>query len=484
MEFCTKKFKYDFELFNHAPISNKSTGLVDINDDCIDTIFDWLSLDDLSAMGATCEKLLELAGKFFQRKYPENQIGIRVLETGIEPEIDEKYKKHLIAFFRNVKIADHSNKPALIPLFKHLKWNCCENLRELEFYWMNFDAKTPYGDMIADQLANLESIAFVGCSIKDLFEMFLKYCSNLKHLTIKDGFAPLQEYFDAEWTHQLYFKLEGITYYIDHENYRDNFHHFFQINQQIKTVACSGLNVMQTIFESKLHLELLSLRFYNESEFQVMIDDLQKCSAKKLQLIFDTPISFTSVSLLMKLGRSKSFQILHCTYAPEICNEVQFASLLKSMEHLEIFHLKFDRLSDEDLTSLSLHLPCLTELHLQQYLGNPLQLFRSNGFKAFLMPFVENAKNLKKIVIHKPNACIYDCNELIESIDDPIEFRTDLIELCKKRKEIKAKAITLYFDYDLLRNIDRKLAKNNFITFRPISQLKRDRYSNECLQFV
>lgn len=34
---------------------------------CVDNLFDWLSLEDLTALKATCKKLYQMTGEFFQR---------------------------------------------------------------------------------------------------------------------------------------------------------------------------------------------------------------------------------------------------------------------------------------------------------------------------------------------------------------------------------------------------------------------------------
>lgn len=458
---CAKKFKF--------AVSGKITEFVDINDDCIDTIFRWLSLDDLASISATCEKFHQLAGEYFQRKFPENQIGLRLLDTGIDHETGERYQDNFIAFVRNLKIAAHSN--GVMPMFQYLKWNCCENLRELEFYWMNFEADVSYGDGVKDQLSNLESIAFISCSIADLYGMFLKHCDNLKHLTVKDGFAPLQKYFDRKWTKRTLSNLQSVTYYIDHDQYRDDLREFLKLNPQINTLACTGVNVMQTTFQNVI--DHISLRFYKESEFLSVFNELKTLSSKKIQLIFDNPLSPEAANLLKSLGSLEAFQILHFTYAPDIHTDEQFYSLLLSLEHLKIFHLKFDDLSEKDMINISMNLPQLQELHLRQFHGNTFRIFRANGLKNFLMPLIQNSKNLRKIILNGLKA-----NDSIELIANDPNSINDLVKLKGN------KAITIYFDYEFIWNIKFNVIANGSIDIRPLSELKRDHCSNEWLQFI
>lgn len=486
MGFASKRFKFDLnELKSFDCDVDESMRFLDMIDDCIQTVFRWLTLDDLSSVSSTCEKLNELAGEFFQRKYPENEMGFRLQKTGFEKETDEKYKKHLFKYVRNAKVAAHLSKSAPINSFNFLKLNCCESLKEIQFYWIIFDPNLPYGEIIQNELLNLESIAFISCSINDLIKEFLKYCLNLRHLTVKDGFAPLHKHFDENWTKTAIPGLESLTYYIDHERYRNNLLQFMQLNQQLKNVACSGVDVMQSIVvQSPIVFDHLSFRFYNENEFQQAFEILKSssCSAKTIQLIFDTPINTESINLLAGLASVVPLQALHFTHVCDCnSNDEQFSLMLNSFQALRIFHLKFGDLSPKDILSISTKLPSLCELHLRQYFGNKYRMFHEkNGLKDFLMAFVKHTKNLKIIAIHglKANDC-YDANSII-IIDD-------LIELSANRKKIVGGCpITIYFDYDFICKLELKQKQHEhaLVRIRPMSELKRDRFSNESLLFV
>lgn len=469
MESCAKKFKFDLN----------STTFIDMNNDCIDEIFRWLSLDDLSSISVTCMQIQRMAGEWFQRKFPENQIGIRLLNTGIEQENSEKYQENLIKFIQNVKVAGHIRGTAPKNLFKYLKVNCCENLRDLEFYWINFDKNVQYDNLIENQLENVERIAFISCSIHDLYGVFLRHCHNLKHLMVNDAFAPLQEHFDVTWMKRSLPHLECLTYYIDHELFRDNLECFLRINPQIKSLACSGSNVMQTVFQRSLTLNHLSLRFYNDNEFQNISSQLRDCSAKMLQIIFDNPVSIETVYRLASVGIFESLGILHFTYLTDYHSENHLTLILKSLKNLKILYLKFDNLSSKDIESISMESVHLKEIYLHQYLGNPFRIFRSNGFCGVLRTFVENSKRLETIVIY--GLTKNNCDELITI--DP-HLINDLIDLNEKRKQIKASAITIYLDYNFLKESQLNVFAEHFIRFRPISEMKRHRFSNESFQFV
>lgn len=490
MGFATKRFKFDLnELKSFDFDVDESTHFVDMIDDCIQTVFEWLTLDDLSSISSTCEKLNGLAGEFFQRKYPKNEMGFRFQSDGFEKEMNEKYKQHLFKYVPNVKVAAHLSESVPINSFNYLKLNCCENLKEIQFYWMIFDPNLPYGEIIQNELQHLESIAFISCSISDLIKAFLKYCLNLKHLTVKDGFAPLHKHFDEKWTKAAIPGLESLTYYIDHEKYRDNLLQFIQLNKQLKNVACSGVNVMQSIIKSPIAFDHLSFRFYNEIEFQQTIEILKSssCSAKTIQLIFDTLINTESIDLLAGIGFVAPIQALHFTYVSDFnSNDEQFSLMLNSFQALKIFHLKFADLSAKDILSISTKLPSLCELHLRQYFGYKYRIFHEkDGLKDFLMAFVRNSKNVEIIAIHglKGN----DCYEFNSNDANLLIMIDDLIELSAIRAKIVGSSpITIYFDYDFFCKLELKQKQHEhaLVRIRPMSELKRDRFSNESLLFV
>lgn len=488
MEFALKRFKFDRKELKSFDVDDDVTSsFVDMIDDCIQIIFEWLTLDDLSTISSTCKKMNGLAGEFFQRKYPQNEMGFRLQNTGFEMEMDEKYKKYLFKYVRNVKVAAHLSESIPINSFNYyLKLNCCENLKEIQFYWMIFDTNVPYGQFIQNKLLHLESIAFISCSMNDLIKTFLKYCLNLKHLTIKDGFAPLHKYFDKKWTKTTISGLESLTYYIDHEPYRDNLLQFIQLNQQLKTVSCSGVDVIQTIIQSSITFDHLSFRFYNEIEFQQIIEILKSSSnsSKSIQLIFDTPINTESINLLAGLATLVPIQTLHFTHVCDFTNsnDDQFSMMLNSFSALKFFHLKFADLSAKDILTISTKLPSLCELHLRQYFGNKYRIFHEkDGLKDFLMVLVKNMKNLKIITIHGLNVNYYYSNDINLITTDA------LIELSTNRKKIVGNSpITIYFDYDFIckLKLKQKQHEHALIRIRPMSELKRDRFSNDALLFV
>lgn len=489
MEFASKRFKVDLNELKSLDMDvNESTSFVHMVDDCIETVFGWLTLDDLSSVSSTCKKLNGLAGELFQRNYKENEMGFRLRNVGFEKEINEKYKEHLFKYVRNVKVAGHLSESVPINSFHYLKLNCFENLKEIQFYWMIFDPNVPYGELLQNELMNLESIAFISCSMNDLIQTFLKFCLNLKHITIKDGFAPLHKHFDEKWSKVTIRGLESLTYYIDHEKYRDNLMQFIQLNQQLKNLACSGVNVMQSIVQSPIAFDHLSFRFYNETEFEQAFEILKftTCSAKTIQLIFDTPINADSINLLTVFGSLVPVHALHFTHVCDFnSNDEQFTLMLNSFQRLKILHLKFADLSTNDILSISTNLPYLCELHLRQYFGNRYRIFHEkNGLKDFLMTFVKNTKNLQIIAIHGLEA-----NDRYEfnSNDANIIIIDDLIELSANRKKVVGSCpITIYFDYDFICKLELKQKQHEhaLVRIRPMSELKRDRFSNESLLFV
>lgn len=243
-------------------IDDEETEFSDMNDDCIEVICGFLSLDDLCSFSQTCTRIQNIAGAFFQRCYPHNRVRIQSLQrrSVFYMYPDEKYVEDLKPFIRNVGIQEYKGSVCV----SYIKQNFGENLREISLHGINCELNEMHGQQIAKQLKRLESIKFVNCSIGDLYEIFLKHCHQLQHIGIDE---PIQFNGQSTWAQKTFPTLRSIAYFDEAKTNRADFKGFLTRNPQIKQIACKGADILATVFKRTQNLDLLVLCFNSAKDF-------------------------------------------------------------------------------------------------------------------------------------------------------------------------------------------------------------------------
>lgn len=291
-----KKLRGDEE----APIS---THFLDMNDDCIDTIFDLLPLDDLCSMSRTCKRIQSIAGDYFQRYYPNNHVRIQSFRrrSVFYMYPDERYVDDLKPFIRNVSIQEHNGSACV----SYLRSNFCENLKEIALHGINSDLNELHGVQMKEQLQCLESMKFVNCSVGDIYEVFLKHCQQLKHLGIDE---PVLFSGRVTWTQHVFSTLRSLAYFDEANTNRADLGGFLRRNQQIKYISCKGTNVHCTVFQRAKSLDYLVLCFNSDKDFLRNYKMLKNYSAqsqtKRIKLEFKKRLEldhFTKIASIQRL---------------------------------------------------------------------------------------------------------------------------------------------------------------------------------------
>lgn len=279
------------------------TRFIDMNDDCIDNICSFLPLDDLCSISQTCKRIRNIAGAYFQRRFPNNHVRIQSFRrrSVFYMYPDEKYVEDLKAFIRNVSIQEYKGSACV----HYLKSNFGENLREISLHGINCDLTESHGFVIKHQLERLESIKFVNCSVGDIYEIFLKHCQQLKHLGIDE---PIQFNGSVTWTTHSFPTLQSIAYFDEANTNRVDFKAFLKLNPQITYIACKGINIHCCVFEHATNLDYLVLCFNSEKDFKRNYNALknysENCQTKRIKLEFKKRLEldiFTQIATIKRL---------------------------------------------------------------------------------------------------------------------------------------------------------------------------------------
>lgn len=246
----------------NVDLASDKTEFFDLNDDCIERICGFLSLDDLCSLSRTCIRIQNIVGEFFQRYYPNNYVRIQSFRrrSVFYMYPDEKYVEDLKPFIRNVGIQEYQGSACV----SYIKQNFGQNLREIALHGINCELNVTHGVEIAKQLQRLESIKFVNCSIGDLYEIFLRHCPALRHLGIDE---PIQFNGRCTWAHHEFPALQSVAYFDEANTNRADFNGFLTRNPQIKRIACKGTNIQATVLKRAPNLDALVLCFNSAKDF-------------------------------------------------------------------------------------------------------------------------------------------------------------------------------------------------------------------------
>lgn len=161
---------------------------LDLNDDCIFTIFDHLSKIDLCSMTFTCQRLQSLAFYHFQRKFPNESTKIIIDDMFSKTTLkfigsgEKNHLKYFSKVIRNVVLFNLD--VGTQQLYEFVKAECPPKLKTLYIY--NTAKMYPkYGELLKDQLEDLESLCIREFHPEtDIYEALVKHCKKLKKLTI------------------------------------------------------------------------------------------------------------------------------------------------------------------------------------------------------------------------------------------------------------------------------------------------------------
>lgn len=253
---------------NKQPASYK-LAFLDLNDDCIFSIFTKMSPTDLCSMSFTCKRMQELTFDYFPRQYPDERVTITAADNTNIPYFcvgaTKKYLKYFSKCIKNVCITSTVTYDNLQCLFDFLITECCAKLRTLHLDITGL-LKPVHVEVIRSRLKDLSTLIINGPHIRlDIHNVLLKYCEKLEDLQLY-----LIGRFDFIWMINEYPTIKSLSIRLmDSESIKlfDALSKkFFQLNPQIKNIECSGMEddtewnkLKKTLLLNVINVERLDL---------------------------------------------------------------------------------------------------------------------------------------------------------------------------------------------------------------------------------
>lgn len=446
--------------------------LLNIDNDCIESICDWLPLNDLCAFSLTCKRFHRLANQYFYHRYKHHRMEIVNDLCGPRINTRERYAKCFTSNIRNIRMTSVYWNVQPIHLFTFLRMNCCENLQELELDTINFKTKSiqKYGEQIQKQLEHLSTISFINCSVYDIYNGFLRYCIRLKCLMVKEE-TPIP--MNCTWLFHEYPCLETFIYYVPECLNVPPLTEFFRLNPHIKRVAGSGDRLLNVLSETSITLEYLMLRIEHATIFDAIFHVLKvmckqnQVNTLKLEFGWDVKFSCKIADSIMNLQSFTALEGLsfeRSTLAENELKSIFFHSITHhSCENVKSLRLDVVKpIAEVVFRLLPLYVPNLEEIHLHPWWNKC-----AKNLVVFIGILAAELKQLKIISIHRIDANLISTHFIVR------------INNARKQRQLFNTCLSIYLPYEIIQNIKFIIPVDSLVAVKPISSLKRDIYSSE-----
>lgn len=262
--------------------------LFKLNIDCLDKIFDYLSVKDLHSFGQTCKTIQQAAGEYFKLnhaaapKYSEND-GIYTEYSDNSGVINERTQTS--GFNRFITYVSHyyERKTPLEYIEKH--GSELESFQHLYLVCTNLSqSKINRFKKLFDRI---EIVQIRNCTLEvDFYASFLKFCTNMKQLLVQEadvgshrnryGYGSGQEEQTNSWLQQHYPKLEHLELIPQYSNQITELCQFFDRNPNVRSLSVSSRCLLANrneLLKSNAKLDVLEVKVFQVPRFYYDDDD-------------------------------------------------------------------------------------------------------------------------------------------------------------------------------------------------------------------
>ncbi|XP_055303136.1 uncharacterized protein LOC129568838 isoform X1 [Sitodiplosis mosellana] len=426
-----KKLKPDeaVQLLFSLEIKEDRPSIFELNIDCFDEIFDYLSAKDLLALSWTCRTIQQVVGEYAKANYLS------------AAKFDESDVVHQVFSCDGTEYAE---TPSFNQFIKHISLNGNQSIRYIERYASTFTSVshlsleavelTPHRLHCMQHILNtLEIVELKHCSLKcSFYESCLKNCANLKRLYVSCSNEDIVQASENDWLLTEYSKLEHLGL-IPRRRLRFNMNElsrFFELNPKVRSFSTS----YRFLWEHQVEF----------AEKTIQLDALDVIVHQKFGMIVHIESIFKLLNELYDRGFYKKLHLR----VPEI-NE-QYTNRMVSLQGLEKLFINFlDRNYGLPLVG---NLKELTIMHatprvdmdiLAQRLTNLERVCLGTSIYGDVLAFVRYASKLSTIILKCQNEAL-----------NQSAYRNELIfnasALNEERKKLKnARKVTIYVPDDV-----------------------------------
>lgn len=402
--------------------------LFKLTEDCVNEIFEYLSLKELHSFGQTCKIFQKLSGEYFQRNFKSadhfvGQKGIFTLYSDHRGIINQRTKTTGFNQFINCILVDNDKMEPLSYLLSHS--NEFSSINQIRFSGFSSD-RIPY---LRKLLANIDIIEMKRALIReDFYGAFLQFCPNLKRIEMQEYLVEIHNKKQNLWLQRKYPMLEHFVLTPEWTFKIKELNSFLERNPNIRYFATHSKCLWENkedFLKSKAKLETLEIRIYRfKNNWSIMekdcnlLNELFKRGFFKCLRISIDQVDQRRCDLLCSLIGLEALCI-------DFLNECYSLPMLTSLRELAI---RYDASSNE-----------IEVLAMAKSLEQLEGLYLANATFETILPFIRHSKQLREIMFLLKNQ-----NELGgQSID--------LVTLDKEREQlVDAKKVTIFVPDNIL----------------------------------
>lgn len=257
----------DQSQYSKAHIHNKQRApIFKLNVDCLNKIFDYLSLRDVHSIGETCKPIQQAAGEYFQANYiTAAYVRYKRLINSAFIPFDGFFNK----FVQNIHFECVPTRLKKTTLYIGKNYN--QKFKQMVFFDVDLTAVEIKN--LSDKFENVETVILEKCTVnRKFYKQFPKICKNLRRLYVEDFDCrrDVVRRTGNKWLLYTYPKLEHL-HWIQSKGWRpiNELKLFFQRNPQLRsfTTDTNTLWSNRDLFsESKISLDDLTIELGQDDD--------------------------------------------------------------------------------------------------------------------------------------------------------------------------------------------------------------------------
>ncbi|XP_031634207.1 uncharacterized protein LOC116347655 [Contarinia nasturtii] len=338
-----------------------------LNIDCLEELFEWLSLSDLRSLRQTCQRMKKAVTFYIHLNYPLRFGQFEYIDDALDDL--EKFDENFSKLYKHFRFDYHPLTNDVIDKIKHL-------------------------------LLNIEKVTICNVQIDGRFyETFFDVCKNLKSLTLNE-FSQMD--LDHEWMHRQCSTLEEFRYFdsdfvADYDSNAE-LKTFLELNPIIKKLSISSDILNEWMIESNLHLESLHIQHLPPlDEMNQLCNLLNALHDKGIYKSLQFFAYFSCDEMIM--NELTALRGLETLYIENLSTGMVF----KPLNEVKFFYMD----SDKDVTNMNIDV-------LTKCFPNIEQInFQFANFDNVL-PFIQRSAKLKELKVYSPDAGTYFNDGIID----------------------------------------------------------------------
>lgn len=411
-----------------------SSNIFKLNSDCLDIVFDYLSLKDLHSFGLTCKMMQRIAGEYFLRVYKSSEkfsgndgiytvscdnndvLGERVQTSGFN-----RYINYISHYYEHLEPLTYiQRRSEELQSIKHLYLVCLKINMEKMAYLQKI-------------LPKMEILQMRQCTVDgDIYDTLLKYCCNLKQIYVQDDLGYILDENANPWLLQDYPMLQHLQLTPRYSFKIHELRTFFERNRNLQSFSTSSRCLWENrhdLMDSCIQLDKLEILIL-DNYHRHLINMQSIC--RLLNEFFERGF-YKRLYLYVKRVDLQSSEHLTTLDALEMISIRQFSETynLSSLINLKELEIN-DGINSANIEILATKLVNLERLSLKNVTASQILPFIRHSMQLYRIHvhLKDNTLNLiqlndervkligaRKIVIYVPNntflATIWTCNGII-----------------------------------------------------------------------